>query len=144
LVIIRVEGEVRPTEDEGKVRQAVLNVFTPEHIEVEVRGKNKVIVAKAYSLKSLVKLHRLLRAERILDAARSILKKNACERSLVFHLNKQAAFQGRLSFTEAYGESPLGPITFIIEDVDVENLIDWLAPKTAHGKPLWEIEMPKE
>lgn len=144
MVIIRVEGEIRPTEDEGKVRQAILNVFTPEHIEVEVRGKNKVIVAKAYSLKSLMKLHRLLRTERILDAARSILKKNASERSLVFHLNKQAAFQGRLSFTEAYGESPLGPITFIIEDVDVEKLIDWLAPKTAHGKPLWEIEMPKE
>jgi len=144
MVIVKVEAEVRPTEDENKVKQAILNVFIPEHVEIEVRGKSKVIVAKAYSLKSLTKLHRLLRAERILDAARSVFKKSAHERSIIFYLNKQAAFRGRLSFTEAYGESPLGPITFIIEDVDVERLIDWLAPKTARGKPLWEMEMPKD
>lgn len=141
MVIIKVEAEVRPTEDENKVKQAILNVFIPEHIEVEARGKSKIIVAKAYSLKSLTKLHKLLRVERILDAARTVFKKGVHERSIIFYLNKQAAFQGRLSFTEAYGESPLGPITFIIEDVNVEKLIDWLAPKTAHGKPLWEIKI---
>lgn len=143
MVKIRVEAEIRPTEDENKVKQAILNIFTPDSIEYEIRGNIKIIIAKAYSLKSLVKLHRLLRAERILDAARSIMKKNIQEKVVVFYINKQAALQGRLSFTEPYGESAMGPITIIIEYADPRKIIDWLAPKTSRGKPLWELEIPK-
>lgn len=143
MVIITVEAEIRPTEIERKVKQAILNVFTPDHIEIEERGNIKIIVAKSYSLSSLQNLHRLLRTQRILDAARSIMEKGIRGNTLTFHLNKQAALQGKISFTEAYGESPMGPITVTIEDINPREVIDWLAPKTSHGKPLWEREMPK-
>jgi len=143
MVIITVEAEIRPTESERKVKQAILNVFTPDHVEIERRENIKVIVAKAYSLRGLQKLHRLLRTQRILDAARSIMEKGVRGNTLTFHLNKQVALQGKVSFTEAYGESPMGPITVTIEGIDPREVIDWLAPKTSHGKPLWEKEIPK-
>ncbi len=143
MVIVTVEAEVRHTENERKVKQAILNIFTPDSIEFEKRGNIKVIVAKAYTLKSLQKLHRLLRTQRILDAARAIMEKGTKGNTLTFHLNKQVALQGKVSFTEAFGESPMGPITVTIEGIDPKEVIDWLAPKTSHGKPLWEKEIPK-
>jgi len=140
---IRVEVEVRPTEDMDKVKKALYNVFDPEHIDIIERSNNfKLIVAESSSFKSLVKLHDLLRRERILDTARSILKRATRGNTIIFKINKQAAFQGRLSFSEEDVKSPLGPITFIIECRDPNEVIDWLAPPTSKGQPIWEKKMP--
>ncbi len=144
MIKIRVEAEIRPTENPHKVEQAVRNVFEPEVIWVEERGEIKVLVAESKSHRSLLKLHNLLRQERILDASRKILKKGTKGNMLIFHIHKQAAYAGRLTFATEQGESPLGPITFIIETDDPKELIDWLTPKTERGKPLWEKEMPKD
>ncbi|HIQ03046.1 MAG TPA: hypothetical protein EYH40_01350 [Desulfurococcales archaeon] len=144
MVKIRVEAEIRPTENPKKVEQAVRNVFDPETIKVEERGNIKVLVAESRSYRSLLKLHSLLRQERILDASRKILKKGVKGNIVVFHIHKQAAYVGRLTFATERGESPLGPITFIIETKNPKELIDWLTPKTERGKPLWEKEIPKD
>ena len=64
--------------------------------------------------------------------------------TIVFKIHKQAAYVGKISFIDDDRESPLGAITFTIETSDPERLIDWLAPKTSMGKPLWEIEMPRD
>ena len=144
MIRIRVETEIRPTEDPKKVEQAVRNVFDPEVLWVEERGEVKVLIGESKSHRSLLKLHNLLRQERILDASRKILKKGVKGNVMVFHIHKQAAYAGRLTFATESRESPLGPITFIIETDDPKELIDWLAPKTERGKPLWEKEMPKD
>ncbi len=144
MVKIRVEVEVRPTEDLEKVRKALLNVFEPGEIKVIERSKGyKLIVGESRSYRSLVKIHELIRRERIMDAARSILRKGVIGNMLVFKVNKQAALQGRLSFVESDSESPMGAITFIVETSNPYEVIDWLAPKTSMGKPLWEKDMPK-
>jgi predicted RNA binding protein with dsRBD fold (UPF0201 family) len=52
-------------------------------------------------------------------------------------LNKQVATVSKVSFTD--DESPLGPIIVTIEALDIERLIDYLAPRTRDGKPIEEI-----
>ena len=141
---IRVEVEIRPTEDEKKVKKAVLNVFEPEKINIINIGERRLLVAEANSYYSLLKLHELLRRERILDAARSYMIKGMAPGLLVFKLNKQAAYMGHVSFVDYDSEAPLGPITFIIETSRVSELVDWLAPPTRMGRPVKEYDMPKD
>ncbi|MEM2421324.1 MAG: RNA-binding domain-containing protein, partial [Acidilobaceae archaeon] len=74
MVNIVVEAEVKPTEDVDKVLKAITTIIDPESIETLNLGKSTVIVAKSKNIVSLAKLHRLLRLERILDTARSIMR----------------------------------------------------------------------
>lgn len=141
---VRVEAEVRPTEDLEKVLTAVKNIFNGR-ITVENKGNGYFLVkGESYSVESLLKLHELLRMYRILDAARKNLVKGTKENTIIFMLHKQAAFVKRISFVDSERESPLGAIVFTIETSDPDKLIDWLAPKTSMGKPLWEIDMPED
>ena len=138
-----VEAEVRPTESLDKVMRAIQNFFDPDEVRVEdVGGGVKVVVAVSYGLAGLTKLHRLLRQQRILDAARGALRKAAAQGRIVFYLHKQAALMGKLSFVGGDNESPMGAIRVTIEHPDPRAVIDWLAPPTAMGRPLWEKEMP--
>ncbi len=140
---IRVEAEIRPTESEENVKKAVLNLFEPVDMEIVGRGRYRRLVAESNSLRSLEKLHMLLRQERVLDAARRKMRQGMRARLIEFKLHKQAAYVGHLSFIDSDDESPLGAITFIIEAEDPGDIIDWLAPRTSHGKPLWEKRRPE-
>ncbi len=140
---IVVEAEIRPTEDEEKVKKAVLNFFTPSNIRVEERGRRKVLIAEADRPEALQKLHLKLREQRILDAARSMIMRWSSEDRVVFYLHKQAAFMNHIAFCLPEGESPLGPIKVEIFETDVKAVIDWLAPPTSRGRPLFEREAPR-
>ncbi|MEM2564847.1 MAG: RNA-binding domain-containing protein [Candidatus Bathyarchaeia archaeon] len=129
-VEVRVEVEVNPTEDENKVRVAVQRVLGDISLELIEENEHKRFVGKAKGLEALTKFYDLLRRERILDAARTVLLKGVQERKIIFYLNKQVAYVGHISFSQPYGESPLGPIRVEIECDEPQNLIDWLTPKT--------------
>ncbi|MCC6060938.1 MAG: hypothetical protein LM578_05365 [Desulfurococcaceae archaeon] len=137
-----VEAEIRPTEDEDKVLKAITNFFDVEKIETVHMGGTRILVVTSNNLACLAKLHRALRSERILDAARSSLKKGVRETTITFHLHKQAAYAGKLSFVDGDHESPLGAIRVTIHHSNPQDVIDWLAPPTSKGKPIWEKEMP--
>lgn len=137
-----VEAEIRPTEDPDKVRRAVENIIDPNEVRVEELAGTKILIAESRGLHGLAKLHRLLRQQRILDAARSVLRKSVQGNRIVFYLHKQAALMGKVSFVSGDHESPLGAIRVTIEHPDPKAVVDWLAPPTAMGKPLWEKEMP--
>ncbi|BAB65963.1 RNA-binding domain-containing protein [Sulfurisphaera tokodaii] len=141
---IIIEVEVRPSEDENKVLQAIRNLFDFENLKEEKSGYTKILVAESHTLLSLQKFHRKLREERILDAARKYLTKNLIGNVITFMLNKQAAAVGKISFVDDEKESPLGPIKVTIEYKDPQALIDWLTPKTAKGVPLWENPIPSD
>ena len=140
---IVAEVEVRPTEDEDKVLRALLNVFEPEKIEKVSLGEKVVIRATASSLASLQRLHRLLRAQEILEAARSYMLKSVKGDTVTILLHKQAAYEGKISLLSWDSESPLGPIKITITfRPNVRDVIDWLSPPTSQGKPLYERPMP--
>ncbi len=135
---------VWPSEDKEKVLLALSNVFDYERIREEKEGYAVKLIAEADSLNALKKLHRLLREERILDSARKHLLSGIDGNTLTFMLNKQVAYIGKVVFADSEKESPLGPIKITVETKNPKAVVDWLAPKTARGVPLWENPMPTE
>ncbi|HID16748.1 TPA: hypothetical protein EYP26_00480 [Candidatus Bathyarchaeota archaeon] len=131
-ITVEVETEVHQTEEEKKVRRAVENVF-PNLSLSRIKGEGGVTILKgeAKGLESLENLRRLLKRERIRDAARGILLSSVQGEEITFHLNKQVAFSSRISFCQPVSESPLGPISVKIKSKDSKKLIDWLAPSSS-------------
>lgn len=139
-VEVLVETPVHPTEDPEKVRRAVENVLFGGEYELKPApsGLGQVLIARASGADALSKLRALIRIERISDAARAVLLAGIQGDTLVFYLNKQAAYVKHISFSEPTGESPLGPIRFVVKCPDPRALVDWLAPSTA-GPPLYRL-----
>jgi len=125
-VEVRVEAEVYPTEDPEKVLEAVKKIFS--EIDFNIRWLDGVAVVEGVGegLKVLENLKRLIRERRIRASARRILKSSISGAKLTFNLNKQAAYAGKVSFTEPYLESPLPPIRVEIRSNDLEGVIEWL------------------
>jgi predicted RNA binding protein with dsRBD fold (UPF0201 family) len=130
----RVETPLNPTEDPEKVSRAVHNLFPDASlITVRTDTRHAKLEATMNRLEDLQKLRSLLRQEVIRDAARKVFYQGLSGSSIVVHLNKQAAFAGKVSFCDRYDESPLGPITLTITTENAEQLLDWLAP-SSRGK----------
>ena len=130
-IAVRVETEINLTEDEEKVEKAVANVFDSVAVEIKPSYRGSVLVAEAEGREALVKFRRLLRVDRIRDAARKVFFGGLRGKAIRFCLNKQVAFAGHVSFCEEVAESPLGPLKVIIECEDPRLLIDWLAERSA-------------
>lgn len=124
-----IEAEVKPTEDPKKVELAIRNLFELSSLEFTPSNRGSYIQAKTTGKEGLEKLYNLIRKERILTAARHVLRKGIIGESIIFYLNKQAAYVARISFCDPMGESPLGPIRVEIKSDDPEALIDWLTPR---------------
>ncbi|MEM3209817.1 MAG: RNA-binding domain-containing protein, partial [Saccharolobus sp.] len=67
---IMVTSDVRPSEDLNKVLNSIANFFTYDKMDIRKEGIIQILVLESSTLKSLLKLHRALRNERILDSAR--------------------------------------------------------------------------
>ena len=117
-----IEAPCRPTEDPARVRQAVLNLFPDAEFEEDgtVRG----------TATSLERFAEHLRNQQIRDSTREVLLGCLRGNELVFHLNKQAAFAGRVSFS-AY--APLGDLVVRVEADDLTQVVDRVAPATGRG-----------
>lgn len=122
---------MRPTEDPEKVMTSINRMFGDLKLEVREEGDREFLVGSSEGIDSLEKFHDLLRRELILAAARRIMFKGLEEKTITFYLNKQVAFAGHISFSQAERESPLGPIEVKIYSENPRELIDWLTPKTA-------------
>ncbi|HKZ93662.1 MAG TPA: RNA-binding domain-containing protein [Candidatus Bathyarchaeia archaeon] len=126
---VQIEVEVNPTEDEAKVKRAVENMFSNVQFALKPLKRGSLLTAGTSGTDGLTKLHNVLKRERIRAAARVVLFKGSSERSIVFYLNKQVAYAGHVSFSQPFGESPLGPIKVEIQCEDPVQVINWLAPK---------------
>jgi len=130
---LRVEAEVKATEDAAKVGAAINKIFPP--LQLSPAGDS--LVGESTDIRCLDRLHQLLRLQAILDSARRVMRAGTRGNLTQFMLNKQVAAVGKVSFTA--GELSLGPIVVTIEAPDIERLIDYLAPRTRDGKPIAEI-----
>lgn len=120
MVLVRVEAPCRPTEDPGKVRAALLQLFPDLRIERE----GATIAGTSGSLE---RLRELIRTQRIRDTARGqLLAGREGDRSAVV-LSKQAAAVGRVNFGAG---SPLGDIRVEIESEDLATILDYVAEST--------------
>ncbi len=129
-VTVNIEADVNPTESEEKVKKAVWNMFGEVQTQLKPAHKGSVLTAQVRGLESLRTLQNALRRDKIRDSSRKPLRHGLQGRVITFYLNKQAAYAGHASFSEAEGESPLGPLKVIVESDTPLELIDWLAPRT--------------
>ena len=129
-VAVHLETEINPTECEEKVKASVSNILVNAIFIAKPSGKACLLTAEAKGQDSLLKLRKMLRNDRIRDAARKMLFHSMCENTIFFCLNKQVAFSGHVSFSEENAESPLGPLRIRITADNPRQLIEWLAEKT--------------
>ena len=120
---IKIKVPVYPTESKSKVEKALKNLFPT----VEFQLSKGQYTGKSNDVQSLNHFRGLLEMQRIRDTANTLLKRSLYNNTLVFHLNKQAAFMGKINFSE---ECPLDPITVTINGKDLEALINDLSPRT--------------
>ncbi len=118
---ITIETEINPTEDVEKIKNAILSIFPDARFEI-LAGE---IIARSSSLENFGKI---LKEERIRDAARSVLLGNLYDDEIVFSINKQVATVGKISFS--VGNAPLGDIKITIKGENLKELIDIIAPDT--------------
>ena len=130
-IAVRVETEINLTEAEEKVIKAVANIFGHVSPEVKPSYKGRMLNAETKGQEKLIKLRNLLHSDRIRDVARKVFFEGIMGKTISFCLNKQVAFAGHISFSEAEAESPLGPIRVKIECENPRQLINWLASRTA-------------
>ena len=124
---VRISTPVFPSEDQDRVRIAILKLF-PGIILDFAEG---CYIGEAEDLDYF---YEQIRRQRILDTTRSVLMKGLSGNSITFRLNKQVAYVGKVSFIE--GEAVLGAITVHVRDVDVLSFIERLAPETVEGEEI--------
>lgn len=119
---VTVEAPVRPSEDAEKVKHAMLNLFPDLDIQQSEHG-----LTGRTDNAGLFASH--LKRQRIRDAARGMMMRGRRgENFTQIWLNKQAAYVGKVSFSER--ESPLGDIRVTLEDDALELSINDIAPDT--------------
>jgi hypothetical protein len=121
---VTVRCPVNPSEDEEKVRGAVLSIFPDADLSLE----DGMLSGAA----TLDRFHRIIRNQRILDATRSVLIRNMRGNTTWMNLNKQVATLGKVSFADR--NPVLGAIEVTVRDENLEALIDRLAPVTVDGE----------
>ncbi|MFZ2535220.1 RNA-binding domain-containing protein [Methanothrix sp.] len=131
---VTVYSAVQLTERVDRVVLAIENIFPGLIMDIRTDRID------AYDgPQSLRRLHRLLRSQEILDAARSVLERGQSGNIIHFQLSKQAAYMGMVSFPPQ--EEPLGSLHIQIQATDPERVIDWLAPVTENGVAVEEIDL---
>jgi len=123
---ISVICPVFPSEDKEKVIRAVMNIFPDAVLDIQDNEMSA-------TLDSMEHFGEQIRRQKILDTARSVMIKGRrnSERT-IFHLNKQAAYAGKISFVEE--RTILGTIKVTIEAEDITAFIELLAPNTVNGE----------
>lgn len=125
MTSVQILCPVNPSEDPEKVRSAIVSLFPDAELELGENG----FLGTAPSLDSF---GRLIRRQRILDAARAVLIANMRGHRTRMSLNKQVATVGKISFADR--NPVLGAIEVSVEDDDLVSLIDRVAPMTVDGE----------
>ncbi len=139
---VEVVTEVRFTEDKRKVLKALENVTKLTYVEEKPTDVGVLLLSHCEGHACIEKLRNAIWRQGIQDAARSVISRGVVGDTIVFSINKQAAYVGVVSFVTEPGESPLGPITFTVRTSNVRQFIDWIAPRTYRGRVYYQAPPP--
>lgn len=144
MLTIEAVAPLHPTELKQNVVKAILNVVPGSEDDVVMKGgKPELLMIQKTGHRAMLKVHRALRREKILDTVRSFLissLKTKGEMELLLH--KQAAYSGQLRPCSSDEESPMGAIRLRFSfRGDPFHFLDWLAPKTQRGRVVKEMSV---
>ncbi len=127
MVNVRISCPVNPSESEQLVLDAVMRIFPDASMSRTAKGFEGTAT-------SIDNFSEMVRKQRILDAARSVIVDGIRGEDTMFRLNKQAAFVGKVSF--APKGTILGTIAVRLgdEDEDISEFIDMMFPNTVDGQ----------
>ncbi|MGI6471871.1 MAG: hypothetical protein ACOX1N_02225 [Candidatus Methanomethylophilaceae archaeon] len=125
MVNVRISCPVNPSESDELVLEAVLRIFPDASLSRTDEGYEGVA-------DDIGNLSLLIRQQRILDAARSVVFGGMCGDTTEFTLNKQAASVGKVSFCPE--DTVLGAIKVCLNCEDLEDFIDIMLPRTVDGQ----------
>lgn len=129
-VEVEITAPVQPTEVEDRVAAAIESIF-PDADPSERHGELTATV------ETLAHFSQLLHRQEILDTARGQFFETLRGDTFSFHLRKGPALQGVVNFP-ADQDTELGTISVRVRvnDPDVEDYIDRIAPPTEDGAPV--------
>ncbi|AEF95606.1 RNA-binding domain-containing protein [Methanotorris igneus] len=137
-MIVKIKAKVKPTEDKGKVKRAILKIFPKAELEF-----NEEYNYWEGETKNVDRFKELLRSQAILDAARVVLEKGIVGDYTKFFINKQAAYVGSLNFDrDVHGGIEVKIIAE--ENEDLMKIIKDIAPRTKNGVIINEDEEMEE
>ncbi len=113
-----------PCEDYSKVAKALTNVLN-DRVKVEKINNDIFLTVYSSGKDKIERIFNQFRNRQVLAALRKFLMKYSSEDQIIFHLHKQAAYNGIFSLSEP-GESPGGEITVIIKVKNAKDVIMWL------------------
>jgi predicted RNA binding protein with dsRBD fold (UPF0201 family) len=129
---------VHPTESIKRVEEAIENILGPIALTTTEFEEFTEIFSRDASKSSFAILKQLVHDKRIIDAVRVRLLKNLDETSTFIHLDKQAAYIGKLRLIDNNHEDPpLGSIEIKFDftsESKFEEFLDWFSPRTKDGR----------
>ncbi len=114
------KAPIQPTEDPEKVKESVIVIFPDAQVK-DLGSETSFMTDRPE------KFIELMHNQRIRDTAVTVFRAGLTGDATSFHLGKQAAFAGKVNFTE--GNSTLGDIHILVEEGALE-LIDMTMPRT--------------
>jgi predicted RNA binding protein with dsRBD fold (UPF0201 family) len=129
---------VNPTEDIKRVEEAIENILGPIKLTTTEFEEFTEIFSLDANQSSFAILKQLVHDKRIIDAVRVRLLKNLDDYSTFIHLDKQAAYTGKLRLIDNNHEDPpLGSIEIKFDftsESKFEEFLDWFSPRTKDGR----------
>jgi len=120
---IEAYAAVNPSEDPGKVQQAISNILQDMNFKYE-SGSIKGI---SNDLQSLYKIYETIKSRKSRTYRRQ-MRYNLEGDTTWFYLNKQAASVNVIALCEEAEESPLGPIKILLHSKNIDKVMEWLVP----------------
>ena len=128
---IDIETDIHPTESKNKIRTAITNMFPDANFE-----KDAVRILRA-TAKGLDTIKERIANQQIRASARKLLLKGVREDHLLFILSKQAAFAGRVSFSN---DGPLGDLVVIVRTDEAEEVVEYITRKERREPGMEEVD----
>jgi len=119
-----LEATLSPSEDPGKVSQAMKNVIGEVRCDEHIGPGSATLTTE--DPRALIHIRDQLRDRHVRSAAKKQMLLNSSESSTSLMLNRQAAAAGVIALCGSPEESPLGPIYVRVHSKRIEAVIDWL------------------
>jgi len=119
-----LEATLSPSEDPGKVSQAMKNVLGEVRCDEHIDPRSATLATE--DPRALIHIRDQLRDRHVRSAAKRQMLLNSSESSTSLMLNRQAAAAGVIALCGSPEESPLGPIYVRVHSKRIEAVIDWL------------------